>query len=608
MSLVYGGKITRSFRRYDLSRPGLAALFYSLAAIAAILVTWLPGAEDYVGPDNDDAMRLVQVRDFLSGQSWFDLTQYRLGLTEGTAMHWSRLIDLPIAALIRLFGLVLAPIQAEAMAATLWPLFLIPLLLWPLALAAYRIGGAAVMHVALGMGLLFIVTCARFFPGALDHHNVQLVLVMWIAAMLVDPERRPSSFAIAGFTAALAVAVGVETIPLVAIACAGVSLQWMWHGPAVAKPVQAFGLSLTLSISALFVTTVTPSRYAVVTCDNLSLGFYSICALGGFALFLLAWLSTQGSRGLRSAMGALVGGVLLLTAQLLAPQCLGDPLGSLDPMLHQLWLDGVTEARSITAILANEPESIGGFYAVGLFAMCICVVQIARRERPEVHLTFLALIMVAWAVSLIQVRGFFFANLLAILPLSLLVEDLRLRARRNPRSIRAASVFVAAALASVPAAWAVAGEAGARLWSDHRTFEAGGRGQVIAECGNKADMAALNKLPAGLVAAPSDNGARILLNTHHEVLTAPYHRNQKGMLTELHIGLAVPEEARAYLRSAGVSILAFCPTDIQTRLLARIKPDGLYAELSRNVVPPYLMPIDAANGASFAVYRVSNDE
>jgi hypothetical protein len=29
-------------------------------------------------PSTDDAMRLVQMRDLASGQSWFDLTQYRL--------------------------------------------------------------------------------------------------------------------------------------------------------------------------------------------------------------------------------------------------------------------------------------------------------------------------------------------------------------------------------------------------------------------------------------------------------------------------------------------------------------------------------------------------
>ena len=45
----------------------------------------------------DDAMRLVEVRDLLAGQGWFDLTQYRLSPPGGVAMHWSRLVDVPLA-------------------------------------------------------------------------------------------------------------------------------------------------------------------------------------------------------------------------------------------------------------------------------------------------------------------------------------------------------------------------------------------------------------------------------------------------------------------------------------------------------------------------------
>ncbi|HKC33385.1 MAG TPA: GtrA family protein, partial [Xanthobacteraceae bacterium] len=43
--------------------------------------------------DTDDAMRLVQLRDFLGGQGWFDLHQPRLGPPVGYDSHWSRLID-----------------------------------------------------------------------------------------------------------------------------------------------------------------------------------------------------------------------------------------------------------------------------------------------------------------------------------------------------------------------------------------------------------------------------------------------------------------------------------------------------------------------------------
>ena len=36
-------------------------------------------------PDADDAMRLVEVREFLAGRGWFDLHEPRLGLQAGYA-------------------------------------------------------------------------------------------------------------------------------------------------------------------------------------------------------------------------------------------------------------------------------------------------------------------------------------------------------------------------------------------------------------------------------------------------------------------------------------------------------------------------------------------
>ena len=47
-----------------------------LATVAAYLFASFTRGNDL---STDDAMRLVEVRDFLAGQGWFDLTQYRLG-------------------------------------------------------------------------------------------------------------------------------------------------------------------------------------------------------------------------------------------------------------------------------------------------------------------------------------------------------------------------------------------------------------------------------------------------------------------------------------------------------------------------------------------------
>ena len=65
--------------------------------------------------DTDDNMRISQVRALLAGQDWFDLRQYRLNPPFGADIHWSRLVDLPLAGLILL---LLAPRAADAVART----------------------------------------------------------------------------------------------------------------------------------------------------------------------------------------------------------------------------------------------------------------------------------------------------------------------------------------------------------------------------------------------------------------------------------------------------------------------------------------------------------
>ena len=72
----------------------------ALAVVAAVALTWPNASAVWTGGeffDTDDAMRAVQLRDLLAGQSWFDMTAYRLDPPNGMFTHWSRMIDIPLA-------------------------------------------------------------------------------------------------------------------------------------------------------------------------------------------------------------------------------------------------------------------------------------------------------------------------------------------------------------------------------------------------------------------------------------------------------------------------------------------------------------------------------
>jgi hypothetical protein len=584
------------------SRLWLVSLIYSLVVIGAILYL-NRNAADYVGADNDDVMRLVEVRDFLGGQGWFDMIQYRLGLEGGTLMHWSRFIDLPIAALIAFFRLFLVPERAEAAALTVWPLALIVPLMVSMGLAGRRIAGTEGMHFSLGLAALLIVTSRRFFPGSIDHDNVQLGLAALATAMLIGDKFRPRDYAVAAVALAVALGIGAETTPFVAVACMAVAAIWAWEGEAAAPAVRAFALTLTLAVSAAFFALVPPHLYSAVTCDNLSLGFYGMTVTGSAGLLVSALFASRLSRPWRCAVLALNGGLVLATTVMLAPQCLRSPLADLDPMLVKLWLNQVTEAQSILALARNKPETIGALYATGLFAAGICVMRMLRGDRTRVHAVLLALLLVNWAIAAVQVRGGEFANLLAVPPLALLLAELRRISAADTEDVAAAFFYVTAVLISTPVVWAV-GAALAVNGMNNASGEVAAADDAAARCTAGDTLAPIARLDAGVVSAPSNMGAALLRFTPHRALSGPYHRDQAGMLREFDIELAKPEKAKALLRDAHVTLLAFCPGDAETSLLSRMAPDGLYAELGRGRIPAYLEPL-AATESAVKFFRVA---
>ncbi|MCD2174475.1 hypothetical protein [Rhizobium sp. C4] len=586
------------------SRLGLAVLIAFVIILLFHLVNLATSYTDYVGPDNDDAMRLVEVRDFLGGQGWFDLMQYRLGPAPGTLMHWSRFVDLPIAALISFFGLFLSPRMAEATALFVWPVSLALPVLYFIGLGARRIGGERAMFAAVPMAVLFLLQVHRFEPGGIDHHNVQMALIAIVAAGLVDPLHRASSYALSGLAAAIALAVGAETTPLIGVAAVIIALRWAFLGQPYAAAARSFGLSFAVLTAAAYVATVPRALYTTVTCDNLSYGFLVLTVFGGAALFGAASLASRAPMSVRLAILACIGVGAAGVTLAVMPQCLQNPLASLDPLLKEIWLDRVTEAQSVFMQAKLRPETVGGFYFVGFIAMVVSAWRVKMGDRAAVHLVLFVLLSGAWAISLIQVRGTTFPQMLSILPLAVLVAELHAIARRDPDSVIAGLPFAIMTLASIPAFWFVVGFLASEATGSEKSDKAAAAGEKVSICVKETNLNLLNRLPKGMIAAPSNMGSPILRFTGHSVLAAPYHRNPNGMLVVLHAGLATPEKAEAILGDVGTDYVVFCPGDGELKELAQRAPDGLAAALLKDRPPAFLKDVTPSDATNLKIYRL----
>src|ERR1700686_2047340 len=140
----------------------LVGLAWLVIAIELIARHWAGTALTL--SDTDDAMRLVQVRDFLHGQGWFDMHQPRLGGPAGYDSHWSRLLDAGLAGLYLLFHHVVDGALAERLMRVGWPvLWLIPAILGVAAIA-WRLAGRDAAVVTLILCVVGLPAFQQFLP------------------------------------------------------------------------------------------------------------------------------------------------------------------------------------------------------------------------------------------------------------------------------------------------------------------------------------------------------------------------------------------------------------------------------------------------------------
>lgn len=574
----------------------LPALLATLASVGASALAGFPQLA-FPGGDNDSLMRLAQVRDLLAGQGWFDLHQYRMGLEGGFVMHWSRLVDAPVAGLILVLRPFVGEGRAELAAQFAWPALTMMAALWFLLRAARLAGGEAARFPALVLGATALHFLYIFAPGALDHHNIQLALILAVCALLMS-----GTFAAglgAGAAAAASLTIGMETLPYVAAAGAVAALLFLLRGAEEAPAATGFGAGLAGAAALLLLVTVRPSQWTVAACDAFSGAQAGQAVLGGLGLAAVACTWRDAARGRRLAALAALAAASAAWLLVAYPQCLADPYAALDGRLKTLWLDRVSEAQPLWRLVGEDPAAVALYYVTPALALALTAARLARRGFERETAIVGLLLAAALAVSAWQVRGASFAVALAVLPLAAWIGDAR--ARRAAERSNAASLRLAGAwLVSFNVAWGLA--------AAQFSGPAGGGGPQAAgteSCEAAAAYEGLAALPAGTVAAVSNLGAPILALTAHRALAGPYHRNIAGNTAVLDLMMADPAAARELAARDGVDYVAVCPGNPEDAFLAAQAPAGLLARLAAGRAPDWLEPAGQSAGGDLAIYRMA---
>ncbi len=541
--------------------------------------------------DPDDAMRLVEVRAWLAGQPWFDVAAHRLDPPLGASMHWSRLVDLPSALLIKLVLPFVGGVEAEALARIIVPTALLVLLYLAMARLATVLAGRDMRGAAVLGTFLCGATLAQFQPGRIGHHAMETVcLVAAVGAALASLEpRRGREAAVAGALVALGLAMSLETLPFLGALCAAMALAWVFRGAVHAAALAWFAAGLGGALPLLFLLTVAPERRFAPVCDAYGAAHCGAGLVGAAGLLALSAASRRLAGIPARLLGAAaVGGLVLGFVALAFPSCLHSPFAGVDPLVRALWLDNVVESKPLLVFMRDRPMlglamvlSLGLGVAAGLLS-AVCTRGLARLRFAVVT----GLAAVGLGLAFWQVRV-----LASVAPLAL-CGGLFLVAWARERLARPfAPLALTLILPFTATAWALLLPADAAPAS----------GEAV--CLAPSALAPLRGLPPASAVAPLDAGSHIVEATALDVFAAPYHRNNGGNRFAYDVFLALPADAKALLVGRHVGYVITCLAAGEADRLAALAPDGLAAQLAAGRVPSFLARVPLA-GTPYQVYAV----
>jgi hypothetical protein len=547
--------------------------------------------------DTDDNLRIMQVRALLGGQDWYDLRQYRLNPPFGADIHWSRIVDLPIAAIKLLLAPMIGGAAAERWAVTAAPLLPLLAAMAAVTVAVRRLVAPQAFALAIAILLCGHSFRAQFVPLRIDHHGWQLAMVAVALMALTDPKRARGG-AILGIATAASLSIGLEM--LLYLGLAGVATVLMWvRDPAESRRLAAYGASLAGGCALGFLLFASYANRAPV-CDALSPVWLSAMVAAGALCVALAMLTprTPASRIAAAAAGGVaLGAVFALTW----PHCLGR-LEGVSPELEALWLGHVREAKPVYSHGYQTALTIVALPAAGLVGYALMLWR-SRGDMPRFvpWAAVAAPALLACLLLLWQSRAGPAAQLLAVpgaTGLGWLIIP----------SLRASRLMLVRVLGTVAAFLLISGILVQQVLGyipQPKTSKAQSAvGKANGSCPTLAALRPVALQPKGYVLTFVDLGPRLIAVTHHDAVAGPYHRNSRDIVDTMRAWRGTADEAHATVRRRGIDYVLICPNMSESTIFASQAKTGFYMQLAKGRAPDWLAPVPLPAGSPYRMWRV----
>jgi hypothetical protein len=579
--------------RIGANRRFAALLAFVAAGMLAIFLDMLDGEANLA--DVDDRMRMLQIQDLLADGEWFDRRFPFIAMPEVYVSPWSRLVDLPYFLLTRMLTPLAGQETALQAAAYFWP----PLLFVAFAALAVSVTRAVStrahpLHYAVA-AFLASYTIWEFAPGRVDHHNVQLVLTMAMLAALAA--RRSTYAALAGLSATISVAVGLECLPYILAASGAVTLMAIAGAADAFLRMQWLGVGVAAGAIPAALLLLGPRASLAAHCDAFSAPWIASLVLGGVAMAALAFAWRHAPAAGRRLRLLTACGVAAIVAGLLAtifPQCLDGPYAMVGETARRFWLERVMQEHPAHRVFAEGQIGIlvvQIFYGVVLIAALPRAMQ-AWRERDAAVLASYLVAVSALALVFIQVRFVRFMPAFAVLFLPWVYREIVVRNPLN-RAYRQAALaapvcYVVLLFILVPQRPAPVDAVDLMTWD---------------QC-DGADFSRLDEIPPGRIIAPPGLSFPLAeAAVGHTIASLSFHRAAPG-IARVADAFVSRDPALRRRALAPFDYVAVCTREPPFDLSSA----PLYAALVDGGDWPGLERLTERSGYGLQLFRIAHDQ
>lgn len=555
-------------------------LFFSRDAIAH----WKVG-------DPDDQLRIVQVRDWLAGQAWSDVTQYRMSPPVGGDMHWSRLVDLPLGLAMASLTPFVGQAKAELGAAIITPLLTLGIFLYCYGrLVRTHFGGVAAIASTAGL-LTAVPVILQLAPLRVDHHGWQLVCMTLCMTFLLDEERPARSAILLGIVSAIWLEISIEAFPFIVAFIGVMGCRWLfnlgvYHKNSLFSQFNVAAASTALASAAAFLAMKPVTSLQTAPCDALSSAYVAAFLACAFAsTTMLAFVHLKGWRtgfwikllvcGLASAAALAVLGVG-------APQCVGDSFQSIDPVVRRYWFDRTSEGLPMFRLSDDQMVIAGVIFVLGLggiFHLVRPSTGVSGGTKTALLLVFVATAVVGTFVS----RTFVYFIIITSVILAPLSATLLARVTEQKNVSRRLIMRAFAIMLLLPV---MTGQLMANAFMSMKpavTKNVPSRFDMdfaaAKLCQNTSSIQMLSGLPPSNLLVGLDVAPGVLQHSAHRVVASGHHRNQAAMRDVIMAFTSTPDALESVLKRRKIDFLAVCGAAPEFVFYKGMNPEGNWARL-----------------------------